>query len=149
MFAYPINRGKLLISKVVIVFVFTILTMLISIGLAFGIFFFTESRFPLVAGDAISPELIISTLQIALVFSILAGAIGLISLWFGLKRKSVQATLILSYIMAAVGSNILGVPMLLGSANMAMLTVMSVTALLIGIILTINLVHSVNRMEAE
>ena len=149
LFAYPIDRGKLFISKVIIVFVFTILAMVVSNAIAFGVFFFTEANFPLVTQGKLTPKLFIETAQITLTFGALSGAIGLISLWFGFKRKSVQATLIPAYIMAVVGSNILGAPMLLGSVSLAFLATVTAITLIIGIFLTINLAHDVNIMEAE
>ena len=149
LFAYPIDRSKLFISKVIIVFVFTILTMAVSNTLAFGVFFFTESNFPLVAQGELTSELFMETMRITLTFGVLSSAIGLISLWFGFKRKSIQATLIPAYIMAVVGSNILGAPMLLGSVSMMFLTVVTAIALVIGVFLTINLAHDVKVMEAE
>jgi len=149
LFAYPVDRRKLFISKVIVVFVFTILAMLVSNGLAVGIFMFTESHFQLVADGVLSTQLLANSLQIILVFSILSGAIGLISLWFGFKRKSVQATLIPAYIMTVIGSNVLGAPMLLGSVNIVFLSAMTTIALVVGVILTINISSNVNRMEAE
>lgn len=150
LFAYPVNRGKLFLSKALLTFLFTIMAMLISNALLFGIFFFSESKLSLVAGAALSTRVILSTLKITIIFSFIAGAIGLISLWFGFKRKSVAATLIPTYILAAVCSNILGPTMLFGSTldNTALQTGIAGITLLIGIVLTINLMGNVNTMEA-
>jgi len=149
LFAYPVDRRKLFISKVIVVLIFTVLAMLISNGLAVGIFMFTESHFQLVADGVPSAQLFADSLQIILVFSVLSAAIVLISLWFGFKRKSVQATLIPAYIMTIISSNVLGAPMLLGSVNMAFLLTITIIAFVVGVLLTINLSNNVNSMEAE
>ena len=149
LFAYPIDRSKLFLSKVIIVFVFTIAAMIISSAIAFGIFFLTEPHFAIVAGDTLSAGLFIRTAQISLIFSVLAGGIGLISLWFGFKRKSIQATIIPAVIMATIGTNVLTSPMLMGSVSMVFLTVIAVGALVAGVLLTINLTRNVKYMEAE
>jgi len=102
LFAYPVDRSKLFISKVLVVFGFTILAMFISSAVVFGIFFMIESNFPLVSEGVLSAELIASTARTVVVLSVLSVSVGLISLWFGFKRKSVSATLILAYTLEPV-----------------------------------------------
>jgi ABC-type transport system involved in multi-copper enzyme maturation permease subunit len=150
LFAYPVDRDKMLLAKVAVVSLFTLLAMVFSNALLFGIFFLSESISPLVGGT-LSSGLIYSVVRITLTFALMSAAIGLISLWFGFNRKSVVATMIPSYVLGAVFSNIMGSAMLIGKSleQSALQTTMTVAALMSGVILMFHLTQKVNTMEVE
>lgn len=150
MFSYPVNRGKMFLSKVLLSFIFSVAASFLSTALALAIFFSTERYFPMVTGDVLSADILIFVFKVTLIFSLLSGGIGLVSLWFGFKRKSTIATLIPAFIITSFLSNVFGVPMLVdgASGSIALQIIITVISLIVGILLTANLVGAVNRMEA-
>jgi ABC-type transport system involved in multi-copper enzyme maturation permease subunit len=150
LFAYPVDRDRMLLAKVAVASLFTLIAMVVCNLLLFGVFFMSESIAPLV-GEILSSGLIYSTVKITLTFAFMSVAIGFISLWFGFNRKSVVATMIPSYILGAVFSNLLGSAMLIGkSLEQSWLQItLTVAALVVGTILMSQLARKVNVMEAE
>lgn len=150
LFAYPVDRDRMLLAKVTVVSLYTFIAMILCNALMFGIFFLSESISPLVEA-ALSSGLIYSTVKITLTFAFMSVAIGLISLWFGFKRKSVVATMVPSYILSAICSNILGSAMLIGKSleQSALQIIITVAALIAGMLLIAQLMQKVNVMEAE
>lgn len=151
LFSYPVVRDRLLLAKVVLTSSFVALAQLFCNAILFGIFFLSEFLSPLVIEGVLSPGLIASTIKMTVIFSIVSSAIGIISVWFGFRRKSVSATIITAYLLAAVFSNIAGPAMLIGKALevSAIQVTMAVLALIVAVILTFCLMRNVNRMEAE
>lgn len=151
LFAYPVDRSKLLLAKIVLVFLFVVCAQLFVDTLVFGIFFLSESFYPLVIDGVLSSKLILDIINITVIFSISSAAIGIISVWFGFKRKSVTGTMIPAYILSAVFSNIVGPAMLIGKTlalSTVHITIVGL-ALLAASVFTYRLMYSVNKMEAE
>lgn len=105
LFSYPISRKKLIIAKLLIVAIFTFLAIIFAdlvTNLCFYIFnsYFKVTTFDL-TGSEITEKLITS-----LVRAVATSAISLIPLYFGMRKKSVPATIVSAIIMVClIGSN--------------------------------------------
>lgn len=99
--SYPISREKVLCAKLVLVFAYTVGTMLLCGAVIQAVFFLTESLFPL-CSDQLTLEVILQSLGFLLCCSILAGLLGVVSLWFGFRKKSVSVTIVASVILATL-----------------------------------------------
>lgn len=140
--SYPISREKVLCAKLVLVFAYTVGTMLLCGAVIQAVFFLTESLFPL-CSDQLTIEVILQSLGFLLCCSILAGLLGVVSLWFGFRKKSVPVTIVASVILAALVCQVI-------SAALAFLPIMGIVFSMAGIfaILAIqNLLRQVNNME--
>ena len=100
LFTYPISRKKIMMSKVLIISIFTFISIILSSIFIFGSFYIIQSITHTTLGeltiDMISKQFIITVMN-ALINSI----ISLVPLYFGLKKKSVPATLITSVLMVS------------------------------------------------
>ena len=99
--SYPISREKVLCAKLVLVFAYTVGTMLLCGAVIQAVFFLTESLFPL-CSDQLTIEVILQSLGFLLCCSILAGLLGVVSLWFGFRKKSVSVTIVASVILTTL-----------------------------------------------
>ena len=101
LFYYPVDRKKILDVKIITVFSYTVISMLLCNGIAFTIFLVTESLFPL-CQDTIDIGLILNCVSSMLCYSVSAGLLGIISLWFGFRKKSTIVTIISACIVVSV-----------------------------------------------
>lgn len=144
LFSYPIKRNKVLLAKLLLVFVFTSISMLVCTSIPYIVFSVTEFISPIVAQDVMTKELIFDTLQILGIAILAVGGIGIISMRVGFIKKSVPATLITAFVLSAVYGN---------AAISANGTLLGLFIGGIGIIATIfvmaELSNKVNEMEVE
>lgn len=138
LFSYPIGRKKILGSKILMVFSYIVVSMMICGALELGIFFLSESLFPLCA-EKMSFGTIINSFLCLFIYALIAGALGIISLWFGFLKKSVSVTIIAAVITATVICQIAAFsPIPFG---------ILVVAVIVAKIALNNLVHQVEKME--
>lgn len=144
LFSYPVRRTKVLIAKLLLVFLFTSVSMLICNVIPYIVFGITESVSPIVVQDAISKELVVNTLQILGVGILVVGGIGIVSMRVGFINKSIPATLITAFILSAIYGN---------TAINTNGTLLGLIIGGIGLIATVTvmaeLVKRVNKMEVE
>ena len=148
--SYPIKKSKLYFAKVMAASTVSILAMLLCNTLVFTVFYYMETLFPMVAGNALSAGVFYDTIKLSLLFSVIATAIGLISMRVGFIKKSSHIALITSFVCSVLLSNLLGVS-LLADLNAAILgfTIFAVALSIVAIILTVGLAHRANQMEGE
>lgn len=101
LFSYPISRKKTIISKLVIVSIFTFCFTIISYLIVFSSFYLiqviTHTTLEKLTLEMIYPQLI------TLVTSALANSlIALIPLYFGMRKKSVPITILSSFLVASI-----------------------------------------------
>lgn len=93
LFMYPISRKKLMTAKIIIVFIFTLVSIIVSyivIGaILLGLNYYAE-----VIPDQLTLQLITSELTKMAASAFYAAGIALIPLYFGMKKKSVPATIV-------------------------------------------------------
>ena len=140
--SYPISRKTVLCAKLVLVFAYTVSAMLLCGAVIQTVFFLTESLFPL-CSDQLTVEVVLQSLGFLLCCSILAGLLGVVSLWFGFRKKSVSMTIVASVILVTIVCQII-------SAALAFLPIMGIVFGVTGIfaILAIqSLLRQVKNME--
>ena len=99
--SYPISREKVLCAKLVLVFAYTVGAMLLCGAVIHAVFFLTESLFPL-CSDKLTINVFLQSLGFLLSCSILAGLLGVVSLWFGFRKKSVSMTIVASVVLVTI-----------------------------------------------
>lgn len=142
LFSYPISREKVLCAKLVLVFLYTSGAMLLCGAVIQAVFFLTESLFPLCC-DQLTVEVILQSLGFLLCCSVLAGLLGVVSLWFGFRKKSVSVTIVASVILTALVCQVI-------AATLAFLPMMGAVLGVTGILAALaieNLLRQVNNME--
>lgn len=101
LFMYPINRKKLLIAKLSIIVIFTFLSILLTNFIIGSLLVSANSFYPFITDKLTNVKVInfiISSIFNALAFS----GVSLISLYFGMRKKSVSATIISSVLIASL-----------------------------------------------
>lgn len=99
--SYPINRKKVLSAKLMLVLLYTVGAMLLCGAVIQTVFFLTELLYPL-CSDQLTIKVILQSLGFLFCCSILAGLLGVVSLWFGFRKKSISVTIVASVILAAL-----------------------------------------------
>ncbi|GAA6523676.1 ABC transporter permease [Lawsonibacter asaccharolyticus] len=140
--SYPISRKKVLCAKLVLVFAYTVGAMLLCGAVIQAVFFLTESLFPL-CSDQLTINMFLQSLGFLLSCSILAGLLGVVSLWFGFRKKSVSMTIVASVVLAALVCQVI-------AAALAFLPMMGAALGVTGILAALaikNLLRQINNME--
>lgn len=101
LFVYPISRKKILTSKLVLVFMFTFIWYIITTAVIL-ICMIILNQFIRIVPDALSIGLILKSTPTIVTGALFTSGIGLISLFFGLKRKSQIATIVSSVCIACI-----------------------------------------------
>lgn len=122
MFTYPINRKKIMAAKLMIVIVFTFLTVMFSTLFLEALLYLAEVYFDILPGK-ITTEDITRTIATTCLNALATAGISLIPLLFGMHRKSGSATIVSSIIIAILLSStngeftlfsIIAIPIFLG-----------------------------------
>lgn len=104
LFMYPINRKKLLLAKLAVIVAFTFVAILSS-DLVIGAFFcILNSFYPFIPDSLTGVQVMnffISSVMDAFAFS----GVSLIPLYFGMRKKSVSATIVASVLVATLLSS--------------------------------------------
>ena len=147
LFSYPVRRDKILLSKLLVVFLFTVLAMTASNLLSFGILAVSESFSPLVA-DTWTLATVLAVLKASLIMSVAAAAIGIIATGIGFIKKSVPATIISGLAFSSVFCNIVFNSMeRSGRSNDLAFLIFTVITLLISLAVSFLLMNKTNHME--
>jgi ABC-type transport system involved in multi-copper enzyme maturation permease subunit len=142
LFSYPVNRRKILFSKIFIVSLFVSFSMIICNVIVFGIFILTESFVPIIA-DVFSVALILDALKTTLIMVISAASLSVIATGIGFYTKSVPSTIISGVILASLFCNIAFNAL----GNEVLLLIFMMIALMASAVMTILLMNKVNRLE--
>ena len=141
LFSYPINRKKIMLSKLCIVFVFTVIAMFISNFIIFGV---SEKFLHLVSGD-FTYSIMFQAIETTLIMSLSAASIGIIAVGIGFIKKSVPTTIVSAVLIASLMCNIVANTT---SSKIAMYIFVAVM-ILIGIMFSAILMKKVEVMEVE
>jgi ABC-type transport system involved in multi-copper enzyme maturation permease subunit len=142
LFSYPVSRKKVFLSKLTLVSITTIVGLIASNLIVFSVFLGMESVFPLV-GDKVTPDLLVQLIILTVATSVLATAIGVVSLAIGFSKKSSQVTVVSAVVLvAAFCSTISNI----GATGILAFAIGAV--LLIAVFVTVRLAAKVNCMEA-
>ncbi|EJR44089.1 ABC transporter permease [Bacillus cereus] len=104
MFSYPINRKKMMVSKLAITATLTFITVILSNILVVGIFFGIDSYFSILPNSFTVDQLIQEGINL-IPLAIATAGISLIPLYFGMRKRSVPATIVSSIIVVLIAMN--------------------------------------------
>ena len=108
LFTYPINRKKLIMSKLLIVLVFTFLAIIISNIFVDSILIIINSVYNIIPGN-VTMDVINKNLLKIIMNALSSSGMSLIPLYFGMRKKSASATIVSSILIATViNSNNIG-----------------------------------------
>lgn len=144
LFSYPVSRSKILLAKLLLVFLFTSISMLICTTIPYIIFSITELLSPIVVQDVMTMELVTDALKTSGISVLALGGIGIMSLRIGFIRKSVPTTLISAILLSAVYGNIA-----INANSILSSVLISGIGLIVAVVLVLQLSNKVNRMEVD
>lgn len=101
MFTYPVSRKKLIASKLILIAVLTLITMMLTNIVVVGLFSIINSYFPIVPFTITTNQFIGEVINIV-PFAIASTGISLIPLYFGMRNHSVPATIGSSLLVVAI-----------------------------------------------
>lgn len=104
LFMYPIKRKKIMIAKLAIVACFAFLTIFLSTIVIGSAFYLADSLFHFVPVGLTSKVLMDSLISMTL-GAIASAGMSLIPLYFGMKKKSVPATIVSAIILVSLTSS--------------------------------------------
>ncbi|QWH62891.1 ABC transporter permease [Bacillus mycoides] len=104
MFSYPINRKKMMASKLAVTATLTLITVILSNILVVGIFFGIDSYFSILPNSFTVDQLIQEGINL-IPLAIATAGISLIPLYFGMRKRSVPATIVSSIIVVLIAIN--------------------------------------------
>ncbi len=142
LFSYPVSRKKIMLSKLCIVYCFTLISMATSNIIIFCIFGTTEKIMPLVH-EHFTFSIMLQAIETTLIMSFIAASIGVIAVGIGFIKKSVPVTIISAVIMASLMCNIV----LSATSSKIILYILMVSVLCISLIFSANLMKKVDVME--
>ncbi len=144
LFSYPVGRKKTFSAKILIVFLFIVLSMLLCTILPIFVFAATESFAPIVS-DTMTSDILIKAVGTIVVSLVAVSAIGLLAMRIGFINKSVPATLISAFILSGIYGNIA-----IGSAGNFVISLLIIgVSLLVILAVFVTLSHKINHMEVD
>lgn len=144
LFSYPQSRGKILLAKSGLVFVFTVCFNFVCQVAAICLFGFFSNTFGILP-ESFGLWLLPTLLSVSGVFSVLSASIGLVAMRVGFWKKSLVATVVAAVILIAPFGNIVSfLPQYSAFIHFAGMIIL----LLAGLMILIQLMWKVNKMEA-
>lgn len=144
LFSYPVSRKKIMLSKLGIVYLFTVISMVASNIAIFLVFGLTEQFIHLI-NESFTLFILAQAIEITLIMSFIAASTGIIAAGIGFVKKSVPTTIVSAVLIASLMCNIV----VNATANKAVLYLLAIVILTIAFIVSILLMKQVNRMEVE
>ncbi|HFJ9440372.1 ABC transporter permease [Bacillus cereus] len=104
MFSYPINRKKMMISKLAITAILTFITVILSNLLVVGVFLGIDNYFSILPNPLTVDQLMQEGIKLV-PLAIATAGMSLIPLYFGMRKRSVPTTIVSSLIVVAIAMN--------------------------------------------
>lgn len=144
LFSYPVNRKKILLSKLGVVCMFTVTSMIISNIAIFLIFCISEQLIHLV-DERLTFSVMLQAVETTIIMSLVAASVGVVAVGIGFMKKSVPTTIVSAVLIASLMCNVVANTR---SSN-TLLYLFTIVMVSIGILFTIYLMKKVNIMEVE
>ncbi|MDR7811297.1 ABC transporter permease [Lacrimispora sp.] len=144
LFSYPVSRKKIFEVKVLIVYLFVLISMLICTVVPIAIFAVTEFFSPIVS-DTMTSDVLTSIFKMVAVSLIAVSAIGLIAVRIGFIKKSVSVTLISAFVFSGLYGNIA----ISSTGNFIVSLMISGVSLIVIFSVVVTLSNKINLMEVE
>lgn len=101
LFSYPVSRKKIIASKLLVIAAMTFVTILLSNMIVAGSFFIINMYVPIVPFSVTAHQFLEEAIKM-IFFAIAAAGASLISLYFGMRKYSVAATVASSLIVVGI-----------------------------------------------
>ncbi|ETT53431.1 hypothetical protein C162_06744 [Paenibacillus sp. FSL R7-269] len=145
LFMYPVPRKMLMAAKLIIVFLFTFLTIWLSNIVISGILAGVGYFLPDLIQGTLTMDLVITYSMQAGMDALYAAGIGLIPLYFGMRRKSVPATIVSAVLIVMLISSGFGN----GSFRMGDLLGISVSLALAGVAVAYFSIRNIEHQDVS
>jgi ABC-type transport system involved in multi-copper enzyme maturation permease subunit len=144
LFSYPVSRKKIFLSKILIAFTFTTISMALCTAIPLTLFAITETISPIV-NDIISFKLLFAEFQTICISALAVGGVGIVSMRLGFIKKSVPTTLVTAFIF----SGMLGNVAITCAGNLIISAIIISIILITSLAVIIELGNKINIMEVE
>jgi ABC-type transport system involved in multi-copper enzyme maturation permease subunit len=140
MFTYPISRKKIIISKLMIIIIFTFFSMLLSRLFVAVVLYVLNNNLEFIDGD-VTIHTILIHFRDTILYDLSVSGISLVPLFFGMLRKSVRTTIVSSIIIAAF----LGIS--IGQLSIASYIVIPLTLSVIGVVASYLTIRNIEHTD--
>lgn len=144
LFSYPVDRRKILLAKLLVVFIYIFTAMTICNLLSLVIFAVTERFVPMV-NDTMTIDTITTAIKGTVVMGLTSASLGVVATGIGFIKKSVPTTIVSSVVMVAVLGNLMSGALTNEGFLYVLLGISMTSALTVAVIL----MNKVNSMEVE
>lgn len=141
MFTYPVSRKKLITAKLLIVFIWTFVVIILSNILVISFFLGLNSVFEQITSPLDIQSLLVHGLSI-LMSAIAAAGMSLIPLYFGMIKKSIPATIVSAFILVSIISSSFG-----NSQTLSDVIVVPLTLAVIGVVISYLSFRNIDRVD--
>ncbi|WP_203362962.1 ABC transporter permease [Bacillus sp. REN10] len=101
LFSYPVSRKKIIVSKLLIIAMLTFITILLCNVIVAGSFFVVNAYFSMVPFSVTAHQFLEEAIKM-IFFAIAAAGASLITLYFGMRKYSVPATIASSLLIVSI-----------------------------------------------
>lgn len=101
LFMYPINRKKLIVAKLLVIIVFVFSAYILT-NLAVGTGIYLLNRFISIIPEPLTLSLVFKTLTTIVMSALATSFLSLIPLYFGMRKHSVSATIVSSFLVVTI-----------------------------------------------
>lgn len=140
--SYPVSRKKVMLAKLVLVGVYTILSMVVSNLIIFSVFGISERFFPLVLQE-FTQSIILQAAWTTIFMSLIAVCAGIIAAGIGFIKKSVPTTIISAILIACLFCNITANTI----SNQAVMVIFAILLIFTGFFISIMMMKKADAME--
>lgn len=144
LFSYPVGKKRMLLSKIGVVCMFTVLSMVISNITIFLIFGISEHIIHLVNED-FTLSIMLQAIETTLAMSLVAGGIGIIAVGIGFVKKSVPTTIVSAVLIASLMCNVV----VSATSSKGVMYLLAIAVLSTAMLVIMCLLKTVNKMEVE
>lgn len=142
MFSYPINRKKIMASKLLLIFSLTLVTMFLSTIIITFSFAGLNQLFHLTSILDLPNNYFVSEIISLMMFNLMAAGASLVPLYFGMIKFSTPATIISSLIIVMVTSSSIG-----SDFSLANIIYIPLALSIVAVIIIIFSIRNINRIE--
>lgn len=142
MFSYPINRKKIMASKILLVFTLTLVTMFSSTIIVNLSFIGLNQFFHLTSIFDLPNSYFVTEIISLMMFNLVAAGASLVPLYFGMIKFSTPATIISSLIIVMVTSSSIG-----SDFSLANIFYIPLALSIIALIIILMSIRNINRIE--
>lgn len=144
LFTYPLSRRRILLSKIGVVSMVTMASMVISSIVIFFVFGISN-QFTHLVHETFTVSVMIQAAETTFIMSIVAASIGIVSAGIGFIKKSVPATIVSAVLFSSLMCNIV----FNAAQDITVMYLFTIMMMCMGVTAAMLLIKKVNSMEAE